>query len=74
MNRKYIKLTLDAMADLSIQEQIEVYGFIKSLKQNKHAPKKNKKKRSISDIIGIGTSNSTDTALNHDKYLYENIC
>ena len=72
MALNYSKLIADTVTTLPQDKQVEVYDFAKYLRA-KNRPKKVKKstsKHSILSLCGMGKSDITDGALNHDKYLY----
>jgi len=69
----YLKMTVDTLATLPLEKQVEVYDFAKFLKTTAVRPviKKKTKKGSLLKIVGLGKSGAKDIALNHDKYLYD---
>lgn len=74
MAADYLKMTVDTLATLPPEKQEEVYDFAEFLKANsttKTAAKQSNKKGSVLNIIGLGKSDVSDVAQNHDKYLYE---
>jgi hypothetical protein len=68
-----MRMTIDTIATLPLEKQVEVYDFAKFLKSstNKTPAKKKTGKGSILNIIGLGKSGLGDLSVNHDKYLYD---
>ena len=72
MHANYIKLTAHMMETLPTEKQVEVYDFVKFLKnKTKTQIKTNKKTTSIFDLFGLGESGCSDVSINHDSYLYD---
>ncbi len=57
------------LMQLDENEQQKVFSFIQSLLRNKHTNHK-KNLRGLERLIGIGESDVTDGAAEHDHYLY----
>ena len=69
----YLKMTIDTLATLPLEKQVEVYDFTLFLKaaSKQGDAKVKRRKGSILNIVGLGKSGLGDMSLNHDKYLYD---
>lgn len=73
MAPNYSQLVANAVSELPITKQAEVYNFAKFMK--KEAKGETQKKilasPSVFNLFGTATSKVTDASVNHDRYLYE---
>jgi len=73
MTPNYPQLVADAVSELPVTRQAEVYHFAQFMKKEKknEPQKKTLTKSSVFDLFGSATSKVTDASINHDRYLYE---
>jgi hypothetical protein len=73
MSPNYPQMVAEAISDLPVKKQAEVYHFVKLIKSEKKLKHtgKNSKGASVFDLFGSATSKVTDASINHDQYLYE---
>lgn len=73
MAPNYPQMVAEAISELPVAKQAEVYHFVKFIKNEtkiKHTVKTTKG-ASVFDLFGSATSKVTDASINHDQYLYE---
>jgi hypothetical protein len=73
MTPNYPRMVADAISELPVTKQAEVYHFVKYFKTKskfKHTGK-TANMYLFFDLFGSATSKVTDASINHDRYLYE---
>ena len=73
MTPNYPQLVADAVSELPVTRQAEVYHFAQFMKKEKtiETQKKTLSSSSVFDLFGTATSKVSDASVNHDRYLYE---
>ena len=73
MTPNYPQMVADAISELPVTKQAEVYHFAEYMRKESRfkTNRKTLKNASVFDLFGTATSKVTDASIHHDTYLYE---